>query len=86
MYTRRWTGVQQAPLHSILTGKGSVAAGDNNSPDVFVSLEGVQSLPHLQHESITQSVEDLGSVELDKTDVLFLATLLHHNVVIRSCT
>ena len=76
--------MQKAPLQSILTSKGSVAAGDDNSPDVFVGFEGIESLPDLQHEAVTQSVKDLGSVQLDETDVLFLATLFHHNVVIRN--
>lgn len=67
-----------------LTSKGFFTAGDDNSSDVAVWFERVQGLAHLLHQPITQSVESLGSVQLDETHILIPASLFHQNILILS--
>lgn len=65
-----------------LTSKGSVTAGDDNSSDVTVSFKVIQGLAHLLHQPITQSVESLGSVQLDETHIILLTSLFHQDILI----
>lgn len=65
-----------------LTSKGSLTAGDDDSSDAAVDLEGIQGLSHLPHQPVTQSVKSLGSVQLDETHVTILTAFFHQNILI----
>lgn len=70
-----------------ITSKGSLAASDDDGSNATVGLKVVQGLSHLPHQSVTQGIQSLGSVQLDETHVFLLTSLFHQNVLIlTTCT
>jgi hypothetical protein len=59
------------------TGEGLLAASDDNGSNGIVGLEREERLIHLAHQFIIQSIQGLGTVQCDDSDV---ALLLGENV------
>lgn len=69
-------------MEASFTSEGPLAASDDDGANVAVGLKGVQGLSHLPHQSVTQRVQSLWSVQLDEAHIFFLPSLFHQNVLI----